>query len=440
MAEDRSTVIAGLERQLESTPRATRPHEHAIVAYRLGMAYSEAPGANPADGLRKALACYDSAASIFDPILEPVQHGRVLNAAGAAHRGLGDRAKAAALFEKAATLLAEAGDNERAAVFNNLGLVRAEMGQVPGAIEALGQAVDLFDADTPEGRRGRVATLVNRGQANTALGTDESLDEALSDFEQARADLDPDEAPYHQGLVEHSVGVTCSALATRRPEEAKPFLKEAVRAFTASLEVFTRAGFPFQFALAKHNLGLAYAGLGGTQNRRRALACFEDAVGTLDTRLHGDAWRQAYGSLERVEKALAEAAPGLTRTGHFVSLAATVGDEERMAMVKERLAHLLGSPEPRRTNGLVEFVVATGHLDEAGARTIFDISLQYVMELPQENHEVTLDAIYKAVNLLDPDARGTADRALDQAIGDALGGVQRIHVRDYLYTLGWERP
>jgi len=440
MAEDRQAVITALEKQLDTVPRATRPHEHATIAYRLGMAYAEAPASSPADGLRKALACYDVAAAIFDPRLEPVHHARVLNAAGAAHRGLGDRVKAAGLFEKAAGLLDEGGDNERAAVLNNLGLARAELGQVPEAIEAFGQAIDLFDTTTAEGRRGRVATLVNRGQASTAVGTEEALDDALNDFEEAKGDLDAEEAPYHQGLVEHSVGVTCSALAIKRPEEAKSYLKEAVRAFQASLKVFTRSGFPFQFALAKHNLGLAYAGLGGKVNLRRALASFEDTVGTLDTRLHGDAWRQAYASLERVEKQLAELAPGADRTDHFVTLVALVVDDERKELLAERLAALLGSPEPRRSAGLAELVLAAAKLEEEDTRAVLDGTLQYVMELPQENHEITLRAIYKALEQLDGDTRGSADRALDQAIGDALGGVQRIHVRDFLYSIGWERP
>lgn len=438
--ENRHEIISQLEKQLESVPRTSRPHEHATIAYRLGMAYAEAPTSSPADGLRKALACYDVAAAIFDPRLEPVHHARVLNAAGAAHRGLGNRPKAAELFEKASGLLGDGGANERASVLNNLGLVRAELGRPSEAADEFAVAIELFDRDTAEGRRGRVAALVNRGQANTAIGTDEALDEALADFEEARGDLDPEEAPYHQGLVEHSVGVTCSSLAARRPEDAKSFLTEAVRAFEASLKVFSRAGFPFQFALAKNNLGLAYAGLGGTANLRRALASFEDTVATLDTRLHGEAWGQAYGNLERVEKQLAEVGPGLNRTDHFVVLAANVREEERFTLLKERLATLLGSPEPRRSTGLTELVFAAGQLSEEEARCILDASMQWVMELPKENHEITLRAIYDAFCRLDEEHRASADRALDQAIGDALGGVQRIHVRDFLYSIGWERP
>jgi hypothetical protein len=84
-------AIAGLEAQLKATPRATRPYEHATVAYRLGLAYAESPVGNRAEYLRKALACFDVAAGIYDPRFDPVEHARVLNAAGASHRALGDR-------------------------------------------------------------------------------------------------------------------------------------------------------------------------------------------------------------------------------------------------------------------------------------------------------------------------------------------------------------
>jgi len=98
---DPAGAIEGLEAQLRATPRATRPYEHATVAYRLGLAYAENPVGNRGELLRKALACFDVAAGVFDPRFDPVEHARVLNAAGASHRALGDRRKAAELFQKA---------------------------------------------------------------------------------------------------------------------------------------------------------------------------------------------------------------------------------------------------------------------------------------------------------------------------------------------------
>ena len=437
---DHKQVIEDLEKQLRLIPRASRPYEYATVSYRLGLAYSEAPFGSPQEGLRKALAHFEVAAAIFDPRYDPVEHARVLNAAGAAHRALGNRPKAVELFEQAADLLLDKDrDAERAAALNNLGLVRTELGSLGPAVEAFDAAVDLFDTHTAEGKRGRVATLHNRGQAHAAQGTEEGLEAALADYEEARADLDPDDAPYHYGLVHHSIGVTCSSLAAVRADDRREFLNEAVRAFTESLVIFGRTTFPYQHSLAKHNLGLAYASMGGAANLRRALACFEDTVATLDPRLHADAWRQGFASLERAEKELGQLVPGMSRADHFANLAADVRRDERVELVHARLVRLLAAPDGGRAP-LTEFFLAAARLGEKRARGVIDASLGTVMELPVDKQIAALDAIWAAHKMLEGDERETADRELDQAIGDALGGPQRIFVRDHLLELGWERP
>ena len=442
---DHKAAIEDLQKQLAATSRATRPHEHAVLAYRLGLAHAESPLGNPAEQLRKALAFYDVAAAIFDPRFEPVQHARVLNAAGAAHRGLGDRRKAADLFEKAVALFAEGGtDNERAAAYNNLGLCRTELGQPEAGVEAFNSAIELFDSYTEEGKRGIMSTLHNRGQAHTGMGTEAGLEAALADFEEARGMIDPDENPLHHGMVEHSVGVTCSALAKLSEDGRSAFLQEAIRAFNNSLEVFSRTGFPYYHALVKHNLGLAHEAQGGTANLRRALTSFEDALGVFDTRLHADAWKQAFASLERVEKVLkagGAATETKTRTEHFVLLLAVAGLEERTVLVRERMFRLLALPEPRRTSTIAELARATGLLGFDEGRKVYESVMKLVIELPKDTQSVSLKAIIEGHRTIeDEEVRTDADRALDQAIGDALGGPQRVAVRDFLEGEGWERP
>ncbi len=440
---DRRRVIQELEAQLARTPKGLRPHEHAALAYRLGLAHAESPAGNPEAGLRKALSYFDVAAAIFDPRYDPVEHARVLNGAGAAHRGLGDRARAAKLFEEAAELLEHQGrDDERAGVLNNLGLVRAELGQLELAVAACDSAVDLFDRTSPEGRRGRVATLHTRGMAHGALGSDEGLEAALADYRQAAAEIELEEAPYHHGLVHHSLGTTYSALAARQPGQRERLLSEAVAAFEESLIVFTRRAFPFQHALAKNNLGLARAGMGGAVNLRRALAAFEDSVSVLDPRVHADAWKHAYASLERVEKELERRFPGRSRADHFVALLAACDAEERRALLHERIVGILDLPaENRRRSALTELALASARLDGQDARVVMEAELSVLIELPTDQLEVGLRARLDAHRrLADEEAREEADRAFDQAISDALQGPQRIAVRDFLYSTGWERP
>jgi tetratricopeptide (TPR) repeat protein len=450
---DPRSAIEALEAQLRATPRSLRPYEHATVAYRLGLAYAENPTGSRAEMLRKALACFDVAAGVFDPRFDPTEHARVLNAAGASQRALGDRRKAAELFARAAELFeGRDRDDERAAALNNLGLAHSELGQVEEAVVAFDTAATLFDTTTADGRRGLVATLLNRGQAHAALGTEEGLEAALDDYDQAQGDLDADEAPYHYALVHHSAGSAYSALAARRPEERRRLLEEAVRAFGESLTVFSRTAFPYQHALAKYNLGLAQVGLaevaagevggggrGRLQNLRRALANFEDAVALLDTRLHADAWKQAFASLSRVEEQLASEIPGASRADHFAALLALATEEERHAVLRERLLRLLALPEPRNRRALTELALAAVRVGR-NAGLILETELALVMELPHESQEVAIRAIFDAHATLGDDDREAADRALDAAIGAALGAPQRIFVRDYLYSLGWERP
>ncbi|MBW3651900.1 MAG: hypothetical protein KY458_15140 [Actinobacteria bacterium] len=441
---DRRRVIQELEAQLARTPKAVRPHEHAALAYRLGLAHAEAPAGNPEAGLRKALSYFDVAAAIFDPRYDPVEHARVLNGAGAAHRGLGDRARAAKLFEQAAELLERQGrDDERAGVLNNLGLVRAELGQLELATAACDVAVDLFDRTSAEGRRGRVAALHTRGMAHGALGTDEGLEAALADYRQAAAETELQEAPYHHGLVQHSLGTAYSALAARQPGQRERLLAEAVAAFEESLTVFTRGAFPYQHALAKHNLGLAHAGLGGVPNLRRALAAFEDSVSVLHPQVHADAWKQAYASLERVEKELEQrVGQQRSRAEHLVALLVTCEAEERRTLLHERITRILDLPvENRRRSALTELALASARLDPEDARVVMETELSVLIELPPKQLEVGLRARLDAHRrLADDEAREEADRAFDQAISDALQGPQRIAVRDLLYSTGWERP
>lgn len=438
----RRQAIEALQADLARTSRAQRPHEHGAIAYRLGLAYAESPDGGPEENLRRALACYEVAAGIFDPRFDPVEHGRVLNAAGAAHRALGDRPRAAGLFEEAARLLAgRQRDDERAAALNNLGLARTELGEIDPAVAAFDAALELFDPGTASGRRGRAATLLNRGQAQAARGGEGGLEAALADYGRARAEVEAGEAPYHWGHLHHSLGVALLGLAELRPGEREHLLEEAPRAFAASMSVFTRTAFPFQHALAKHNLGQAHLVAGGVADLRRALACFEDAVDGFDPELHGPAWRQAYAGLRRAEEALEAWYPGTSRPEHFAVLLATSEPDQCAGLLRERLMRLLALPELRRHAALVETAMAIARLDREAARAVIAAELEVLMELPNDYLEAALRARVEAHRRLpDEEEREEADRALDQAVADALGGPQRVFVRDFLYSLGFERP
>ncbi len=66
--------------------------------------------------------------------------------------------------------------------------------------------------------------------------------------------------------------------------------------------------------------------------------------------------------------------------------------------------------------------------------------LTVLTELPTENLESALLARLGAHQRLSDTVREAADAALGQAVGDALNGPQRVFVRDFLSSHGYERP
>ncbi len=437
---DRLASIRKMEAQLGATSRTAQPYQHATLAYRLGLAYSEHPTGPLEESLRRALASYDVAAGLFDPRFDPVEHARVVNAAGAVHRSLGDVNHAAELFARAVGLLERHGrPDERAAALNNLGLARAAQGAVSEAVERFTAAVELFDTSSAEGQRGWAAALLNRGQARSATGGQEALLAALDDYGLALSEMESSDASYHYGLLHHSVGVASMALAELDPEQAPTLLAGAADSFSESLSVFSRTGFPFQHALAKFNLGHAAERLDGVANLRLALASYEDALAALDPRLHVPQRDLAFASMVRVEERLADWAPTPGRAHHFVSMVAAAVPEDRVPLMRDRLLRYLALPAPTRHKALVELALAEYWLGPERARVLIEAELGVLVDLPNDFLQVSLEARLEALAEIGDDGEA-AGRALDDAVGAQLGLPQRMFVRDFLFARGWERP
>lgn len=437
---DEAASIAALEERIAAVDPTRDRHEHAALAYRVGLAHAELPAGDRRQNLETALRWYERALAGFDVRFDPVSHARVLNALGAAVRGLGRTERAADLFARAGELLRHRGrDDERAACLNNLGLARSEMGQVDEARTVLDEAVHLFDTSHAEGRRGAAATLVNLGMAVGSVGTVRAQREAMEAYERAVAALGDDDAPYHRALARHAGGVAAMSVAALEPASARDSLDVAVRSFEDSLVYFSRSGFPFQHSLAKHNLGRALLARGGEKDLLRALASVEDAAGVLDPRIHQVEWGQAMVTLGLIEEALAHGSPGRSRRDHFVALFELCETEERSALLRDRLARLLAMPPDARHSMLREAAAASLRSHDQG-KAYVTVELTVLATLPNEHLEAALEARLDAHAHLSPDRREDADRALDQAVGDALNGPQRVFVRDFLSARGFERP
>ena len=134
-------------------------------------------------------------------------------------------------------------------------------------------------------------------------------------------------------------------------------------------------------------------------------------LAVFDTRLHADAWKQAYASLERVEKQL-NAGGAKSRIDHWAALLAVAALEERTVLVRERMFRLLAQPEPRRTTAVAEVARAVGLLGFDEGRKVYESIMKLVIELPQDTQSVSLRAIIAGHRSIEDDEqREDADRA-----------------------------
>lgn len=435
------TSIGALEAKLANTPRATEPLAWAVASYRLGMARAESPTGSPADNLTAALALYDAAAAVLTVDQAPIEHARVVNAAGSAHRLLGNPQKAVELFDRAAELLeGRGGDAERASVLSNLGLAQTESGRPTEAAGAFELALSLLEGDDAEQRRARAATRHNLAQSLMSTGSHDDLAAAIEALQAADADCVESDAPLHQAMVWHSLGVARKGQAEHDSDHREALLNRAVEHFEECLTIFTTASFPFHHAVAKQNLGLALAGQGDLDSARLALSYYEDAITMFDPRLHAPHWRSTYENMEALESRLAIDAPGQTRHDHFATLLGGMDEVHRLAALRERLALLERLPKRQRVERLAELAFAVVTQPPRSFVATLRTTITVLMELPDDLLHSALEAQCVAHGRLDPHERRAADFVLDEAIDSLLFGPQRIRVRDLLAEIGWERP
>lgn len=396
---------------------------------------------------------------------------------------------------------------ERAAALVNLGLALTETGRPDAAIEPLGQAVDILaGAADPESRRVQAAALINRAQALQAQGGAAELEKAVADYRSAATCADEDtpqrgmalhglgsallesiardQTSGAGGLESEGVGeavggpggvgrvgresegvgtVGGSGGAGRAGGESEGVgeavggsggasgaggglagrVDEAIGAFEQALGILTEAAFPFQHAIARHSLAVAWDRRDGPWDAARALAEVEAAMSIFDPRLHRPQWQAAADTLARLERKLEIVGPPKTRADHFARLLAAVTADERARLLRDRLQRLATAPEIRCRRDLDELAAALTRLgpgDEAAVEyeTVMRSMIPVLMELP----DLVLDSACASLAAAHR-ASGRAevfDETLDRVIHDLLHGPQRVRVRDLLTAAGWVRP
>ena len=433
--------VAAMKDRFESIDRYSDSLSWATSAYRLGMATAEQPTAHPQDNLREALGYYEQAAQVLTAQRAPVEHARILNAAGSAHRIMGDPSTASRLFSEALGLMSGKGvDVEEASVLNNLGLVLTEGGRLDDAVEAFTMSLDMLPGGDDEQIRTMLATKHNLGQVHLARGGVDGCEAAIEVLADASAIARGTEASMHTAMIDHTLGIAWKARAGFDPAMHDRDLSEAIAAFERCLTVFTSVGFPMQHAIAKHNLGHALAGRDDLDSMRRALAYYEDSLNIFDPRLHQQQWQEAFANAEAVEKRLEAAVPGATRADHIATLAGSMSDDERLMFVRQRLVQMERLPKENQLERLtaLSYAIVTQPAASfvASLRTIITV----LMELPEDLLESALESQLAAHAMLDNHDQRAADFILDEAINALLFGPQRIRVRDMLEDIGWDRP
>lgn len=428
-------LVDDLRQRLTRYPVATHPVEHATLRLNLGMALAESPHGNHTQLLMAAIEQYAEALRVFTATAHPRERARVLTALGAAERELGRPIQAKDRFAEALELVSvDSAPAEVGAAANGLGLALADLGNREDAIAAYRHAEAAF-SDRP---RQLAATLHNLGQILAADGSPHALTDALEAYHQGLDLVDPSTDGYVWASLHHAQAVALMGL----PGDRTRHLNEAVRAETAALTVFTRRSHPFQYAIARNNMGVAYTELssGHPTMLRRALVALEEAVTIFDPRLHPEPWQQAKQNLDGVERSLGEGGDTAgDRNAHFATLAAEVSGPERTELLRTRLSLIFEHPLEARTSMLAALDTAIVGLDDASQTVVTRSWMTVLMEHPRDHVLEALTSRQQANERLDPSQRVIAVRAIEAALGE-LEVLQRVGIRDTLASLGYQRP
>lgn len=416
------------------------PDGWALAAYRLAVASSEM--ASRPEDLVEAIDLLERAGRILTAERAPLEHGRILTAAGSCHRVSGRPDLALPLFEEAAELLVErAPEAERVAALVNVGLAMAEAGRPADGVAPLDEAVRVLEglgggggSGDDETTRLLGAALLNRAQAHQASGAG-GLEAAIGDYRAALA-VFPPETP-QAGMTAHGLGTALLEASRRDPAEGPP-VADAIAAFERSLGVFGPATHPFQHAVARHSLAMAVQYRAGPGDLGRALDHLEAAVTLFDPRLHRAQWQVAAEALAEVEAALDRLDGRRGRAGHLVRFLAGTSADEREMVLGGRLRRLVGEPPVGQERALAGLASAMVELSPPEHGRVVCSLISVLMKVPDPVLGVACTALVEA-NATGDDREGR-DRVLDEAIHDTLFGPQRVRVRDLLEDAGWVRP
>ena len=374
--------VADLSARLADADIAVDPDGWALAAYRLAVARSEL--ATDRSELETCIDILDKAARILTVDRAPLEHGRIMTAAGNCYRSAGRPDLAVPPLRRQPTRSAAGRNRWR----------RRQRGPTwawPGPRQEIrpGRSMPSTGGSTCSSVRSPAAAGPTRPGGHSArrwstgprpgqaAATDEALASALADYDTAIATLGA-ESP-QTGLAWHGRASVLLEQATRLPTGGHADLvTDAITAIEHALAVFSANAFPFQHAIARHSMAVAPSpprirrGSGPRRPQRR--------IGHRGVRSPSASGPMA--DRERHPVRSGGTAGPRSRIGAVVDLLVAVDEAERVQILRDRLTRLSGAPDVRVAADLERLCGALTTVDGDGYRSVVESLISVLMELP----------------------------------------------------------
>lgn len=218
--------------------------------------------ARDAATLRQAIEQWELAAPLWGQVGDWSQQARALNAAGLAHRQLGELEKARPHYQQSLALWRRAGNRSgEADSLNNLGRLQALSGELSEALQTHLRALAV--RREIEDLRGVAQSLSQIGTTQRSLGETDKAHTALSEALSVSQQLGDHRAEPH---IHNNLGL----ISQDRAQHQK-----AIEQFNLALALFKQAGSQRFQAVTLSNLGTVYQSIG---DFARAEALFAEAL------------------------------------------------------------------------------------------------------------------------------------------------------------------
>ena len=265
--------------------------------------------------LRKAIACFEEALTVYTVTTHPQPWARVLldlayarwrlpggNRAAELTAALDGVQRALHVFTESAT------PQDWAEAQNTLGLLLSDWAMPGTRAVNVRQAVSCFlaSARVRAGLADRydwAMTQNNLGRTLQELpgpGRAANLRQAIACYEGALSALDLSWPVPDQAIVQNNLGNALLALPTADHRQQAANLRRAADCYRAALEIHTEAGFPHHWALAQSNLGNVYVEQKEgcrDENLRTAIACYEASLRVFTEESYPFDWARIHDNL-----------------------------------------------------------------------------------------------------------------------------------------------